>query len=136
MVREMFGSLVSLANMGLLHARLAINHALDRAISRALDHLDHVAPEEPAPQPFSAAGAAVSHPPPPIPRSQPPRRPRRPVGISNRPLAEELRSQAKVPPRGTALGETDPLLLPRPDQHPAPRNPAPKRRRARYPMAE
>jgi hypothetical protein len=131
----MLGSLLSLANMGLLLARLAINRALDRAISRALDHLPPVSPEQPAPHP-SSAGDAPPYPSSPSPRSQPPRRPRRPVGISNRPLAEELRSQAKVPPRGTALGETDPLLLPRPDQHPAPRDPAPKRRRAKYPMAE
>ena len=127
------GTLVSLANMGFLFTQLAIHRVLDRAISRVLDHLGDSSPEESAPSPTVDP---LPDPPTENPRPVPIRRPRRPVGISNRPLEEELRSQARVPPRGMALGETDPLLLPRPDQHPAPRDPAPKRRRARYPMPE
>jgi hypothetical protein len=61
------------------------------------------------------------------------RRPRRPAGISNRPIEEELRSQAELPPPGTKKGETEPALPPRPDVHPPPRDPAPKRRRAKDP---
>jgi hypothetical protein len=132
---RVMGSLISLANMGFLLTRLAINRALDRAISHALDHLSRFSPTQPT-APFPTAGEPLSQPPSTSPRSQPPRRPGRPAGISNRPLEEELRSQARVLPRGTALGETDPLLLPRPDQHPAPKDPSPKRRRAKYPMPE
>lgn len=64
------------------------------------------------------------------------KRGRRSAGISNRPLEEEQRSQARVPPAGTARGESEPVLRPRPGEHPPPRDPARKRRRARYPMPE
>ena len=60
----------------------------------------------------------------------------RPAGISNHPVEEELESQAHVPPRGTKRGEAEPVLRPRPDEHPAPRDPAPKRRKPKYPMPE
>jgi hypothetical protein len=60
-------------------------------------------------------------------------RARRPAGISNRPIEEELRSQAELPPPGTRKGETDPALPPRPGVHPPPRDPAPKQRRAKHP---
>jgi len=53
----------------------------------------------------------------------------RPAGITNRPSEEEQRAQAHLPPRGTARGETDPVLPPRPGAHAPPREPRPKRRR-------
>jgi hypothetical protein len=58
------------------------------------------------------------------------------VGISNHPIEEELESQARVPPKGTRQGETDPALPPRPGKHAPPRDPAPKQRRAKYPMPD
>jgi hypothetical protein len=63
-------------------------------------------------------------------------RARRPAGISNRPIEEELRSQAELPPPGTRKGETEPALPARPGEHPPPRDPAPKRRRAKHPLPE
>jgi hypothetical protein len=50
----------------------------------------------------------------------------RPAGISNRPLDEERRAQEHLPPRRTAQGETEEALRPRPEEHRAPRDPAPK----------
>lgn len=47
-------------------------------------------------------------------------------GISNRPRDEERARQERVPPAGTAKGETDPALRPRPDEKTAPRDPSPK----------
>jgi hypothetical protein len=55
------------------------------------------------------------------------RRGRRPAGIGNRPVEEELAEQEHLPPRGTARGESDPVLPPRPGAHAPPRDPAPKR---------
>ena len=61
---------------------------------------------------------------------------RKAAGISNHPIEEELESQAHVAPPGTKRGETDRALRPRPDEHPAPRDPAPRRRKPKYPMPE
>jgi hypothetical protein len=69
-------------------------------------------------------------------RSKSRARPRRPAGISNHPIEEELESQSHVAPRGTRRGETEPALRPRPDEHPPPRAPAPKQRKAKYPRPE
>lgn len=62
--------------------------------------------------------------------------PRRSSGITSRPLEEEQREQEEVPPPGTAKGGTDPALLPRPGEKPAPRNPAPQRGDSRDPNPE
>jgi hypothetical protein len=126
--------MLELARIGVLLTRLAIIRALERAINGAIGWAGSPAEQEESAS-FQTADSPAYRRASTRPHSQSPRRTRHPVGISNRPLEEELRSQARVPPRGAALGETDPLLLPRPDQHPAPRDAAPKLRRGKYPSA-
>jgi len=60
----------------------------------------------------------------------------RPVGISNRPLDNEQPAQEHLPPRGTARGEADPALPPRPGEAPPPADPTRTQQTASEPPAE
>lgn len=76
------------------------------------------------------AAAASEEPPPPAPEAPPP-----PDGSDARARRGtpdwERREQERVPPPGTARGETDPVLARRPGEHPPPRDPARRRRAPR-----